>query len=63
VPRVAIRNVTMPIAAAAVITADRRETVDVDQSISGRILGYGTVLIRGIGSSWEPLSRIAAPLQ
>ena len=62
-PGVAIRNVATPIAAAAVITADRRETVDVDQSISGRILGYGTVLIRGIGSSWEPLSRIAAPLQ
>ena len=24
---------------------------------------FGTVLIKGIGGSWEPLRRVAAPLQ
>jgi uncharacterized membrane protein YdbT with pleckstrin-like domain len=38
------------------------ESVDVDQGISGRLLGYGSVSIRGTGASWEPLTRIAAPL-
>jgi uncharacterized membrane protein YdbT with pleckstrin-like domain len=39
------------------------ETVDVDQGVVGRILGFGTVLIRGIGGSWEPLRRLASPLE
>ena len=38
------------------------ETVDVIQSLWGRILNYGTVIIRGVGSSYEPLNRIADPL-
>lgn len=38
------------------------ETVDVSQGIGGRILGFGTVGIKGIGGSWEPLRRIAAPI-
>ncbi len=38
------------------------ETVDVDQGLGGRILGYGSVLIRGTGGSWEPLRGIASPL-
>jgi uncharacterized membrane protein YdbT with pleckstrin-like domain len=38
------------------------ETVDVSQDIAGRILDFGTVLIRGIGGSWEPLRRVSAPL-
>lgn len=38
------------------------ETVDVIQSIWGRILNYGTVTIRGVGSSYEPLRRVAQPL-
>lgn len=38
------------------------ETVDVNQGITGRILGYGAIGIRGIGGSWEPLRRIASPL-
>jgi uncharacterized membrane protein YdbT with pleckstrin-like domain len=38
------------------------ETVDVNQSVLGRILGYGNVSIRGVGSSWEPLSQIASPI-
>jgi uncharacterized membrane protein YdbT with pleckstrin-like domain len=38
------------------------ETVDVDQGLWGRILGYGTVMIHGTGGSWEPLRRIGSPL-
>jgi uncharacterized membrane protein YdbT with pleckstrin-like domain len=38
------------------------ETVDVVQSILGRVFNYGTVLIRGVGSSYEPLNLIADPL-
>ena len=39
------------------------ESVFVDQSIFGRMLGYGDVSLRGTGSGWEPLRRIAKPLQ
>jgi uncharacterized membrane protein YdbT with pleckstrin-like domain len=38
------------------------ESVDVDQSLMGRIFGYGTVLVRGTGGSLEPLQNIANPL-
>jgi uncharacterized membrane protein YdbT with pleckstrin-like domain len=38
------------------------ETVGVDQSILGRILGYGTVTVRGTGGSFEPIRFIGDPL-
>jgi len=38
------------------------ESVDVDQSLLGRMLDYGTVVVRGTGGSLEPLANIAAPL-
>jgi uncharacterized membrane protein YdbT with pleckstrin-like domain len=38
------------------------ESVGVDQSIAGRVFGYGTIVIRGTGGSLEPFHRIAAPL-
>jgi len=38
------------------------ESVNVDQSIAGRILGYGTVTIIGTGGSKESFEDIAAPL-
>jgi uncharacterized membrane protein YdbT with pleckstrin-like domain len=38
------------------------ESVDVDQSILGRILGYGTVTLRGTGGSLEPIRAISTPL-
>lgn len=44
------------------INITKVETVDVIQGIYGRILGFGTVVIRGIGGSWDPLHRIRAPL-
>jgi uncharacterized membrane protein YdbT with pleckstrin-like domain len=41
---------------------EKVESVDVQQSFAGRIFGYGTVLVRGIGSTWEPFANIADPL-
>jgi uncharacterized membrane protein YdbT with pleckstrin-like domain len=45
------------------INVSKVETVDVTQGILERLLGSGTVLIRGIGGSWEPLRRVASPLE
>jgi len=39
------------------------ESIGVDQSITGRMLGYGTVTIRGTGGSFEPFPLISAPLE
>jgi uncharacterized membrane protein YdbT with pleckstrin-like domain len=38
------------------------DMVDVDQSILGRILGYGTITVRGTGGSLEPIRDIVNPL-
>lgn len=38
------------------------ESVDVDQSIWGRLLGFGTVVVRGTGGSLEPIRMIGDPL-
>ncbi len=38
------------------------ETVDVEQGLWARMMGYGTVLIRGTGSGIEPLRRVGHPL-
>jgi uncharacterized membrane protein YdbT with pleckstrin-like domain len=38
------------------------ESVDVDQSIFGRMIGYGTIIVRGTGGSLEPMRRIDNPL-
>ena len=42
--------------------APAAETVDVLQSFWGRLLGYGTILIRGSGSTFEPLPSVARPI-
>src|SRR5262249_56933771 len=42
---------------------DKVESVEVKQSILGRILDYGDVEIRGVGTGFEPLRMIAAPLE
>jgi uncharacterized membrane protein YdbT with pleckstrin-like domain len=42
---------------------DKVESVDVNQSIPGRMFGYGDVTIRGVGEGAEPIRTIAAPLQ
>jgi uncharacterized membrane protein YdbT with pleckstrin-like domain len=38
------------------------ESINVNQSILGRILGYGTIVIMGTGSTREPFDRIRDPL-
>ena len=45
------------------MNASKIETVDVEQSFWGRIFGYGNVIIRGTGGTFEPLVGVAAPLQ
>ena len=39
------------------------ESVGVDQSIVGRIMDYGTIVIRGTRGSLEPFHRVSAPLR
>jgi uncharacterized membrane protein YdbT with pleckstrin-like domain len=41
---------------------DKIESVDVNQSILGRILDYGDVTIMGVGEGRETISTIASPL-
>jgi uncharacterized membrane protein YdbT with pleckstrin-like domain len=38
------------------------ESVDVDQSIWGRLLGFGTIIVRGTGGSLEPIRMVHDPL-
>jgi uncharacterized membrane protein YdbT with pleckstrin-like domain len=42
---------------------DKVETVDVDQSVLGRLLGFGSIRVRGTGQGIESLRRVASPLQ
>jgi uncharacterized membrane protein YdbT with pleckstrin-like domain len=44
------------------INRSKVESVDVDQSIFGRLFGYGTVLVRGTGGSLEPFQKIDDPI-
>src|SRR5262249_12220216 len=39
------------------------ESVGVEQTILGRILGYGSIVLRGTGGSTEPFNKIARPLE
>ena len=41
---------------------DKIESVAVDQPLAGRILGYGTLDVRGTGVGMEKLTRIANPV-
>jgi uncharacterized membrane protein YdbT with pleckstrin-like domain len=44
------------------MSLDKVESVDVNQSIIGRIMNYGDVTIMGVGEGKETISTIAAPL-
>ncbi|MGX9390417.1 PH domain-containing protein [Nitrobacteraceae bacterium UC4446_H13] len=44
------------------MSLDKVESVDVNQSILGRILNYGDVTIRGVGEGVEKIKTIASPL-
>jgi uncharacterized membrane protein YdbT with pleckstrin-like domain len=41
---------------------DKVESVLVQQSLPGRMLDYGAVIIRGVGAGLEPIRNIGAPL-
>jgi hypothetical protein len=45
------------------MSLDKVESVDVSQSITGRLLNYGDVTVRGTGSGFQPLRGIDDPLQ
>jgi hypothetical protein len=42
---------------------DKVESVLVEQTLLGRMLNFGRVIVRGVGSGLEPIDRIAAPLE
>ena len=42
---------------------DKVETVDVDQSVLGRLLGFGTIHVHGTGQGIENLNRVASPVR
>ena len=42
---------------------DKIKSVDVDQSILGRIFDFGDIVVRGTGHGIEPLHNIQSPLQ
>ncbi|MBN8972704.1 MAG: PH domain-containing protein [Rhizobiales bacterium] len=44
------------------MSLDKVESVDVNQSILGRVLNYGDVTIRGVGEGVETIKTIASPL-
>jgi uncharacterized membrane protein YdbT with pleckstrin-like domain len=45
------------------MSLDKVESVDVNQSILGRIMGYGDVTVRGVGEGAETIKTIASPLE
>jgi uncharacterized membrane protein YdbT with pleckstrin-like domain len=47
----------------AEMNMDKIESVDVDQSVLGRLLGYGTIHVLGTGQGIEVLEQIAAPIK
>jgi uncharacterized membrane protein YdbT with pleckstrin-like domain len=44
------------------MSLDKVESVDVNQSILGRMLNYGNVTVRGVGEGAETIQTIASPL-
>ena len=42
---------------------DKIESLQVEQSFWGRVLGFGTLLVRGTGSSLEPIPGIGQPIE
>ncbi|HXQ50336.1 MAG TPA: PH domain-containing protein [Stellaceae bacterium] len=39
------------------------ESVDVDQSVLGRMLNFGDITVRGTGTTFEPFRCVASPLR
>jgi uncharacterized membrane protein YdbT with pleckstrin-like domain len=42
---------------------DKVESVVVRQGVAGRLLDFGTLVIRGVGAGLEPVANVAAPLE
>lgn len=42
---------------------NRIESIMVDQSLFGRIMGYGTITLRGVGGTPDPFPNISNPLE
>jgi uncharacterized membrane protein YdbT with pleckstrin-like domain len=42
---------------------DKVESLQVEQTFWGRVLGYGTLLVRGTGNSLEPIPGISQPIE
>jgi uncharacterized membrane protein YdbT with pleckstrin-like domain len=42
---------------------DKVEALHVDQSVPGRLLDFGTITMRGTGTTLEPISNISSPLE
>jgi uncharacterized membrane protein YdbT with pleckstrin-like domain len=45
------------------MSLDKVESVDVNQSILGRMLNYGDVTVHGVGEGEETIATIASPLE
>jgi uncharacterized membrane protein YdbT with pleckstrin-like domain len=45
------------------ILLQKIESIAVEESMSGRILGFGTVIVRGTGGTPEPFKKMAHPLE
>jgi uncharacterized membrane protein YdbT with pleckstrin-like domain len=39
------------------------ESVEVEQTLGGRMLGYGSITVRGTGGTNEPFNHVADPLE
>jgi len=39
------------------------ETIEVNESVAGRMFGYGTILVIGTGGTPEPFEKVARPLE
>jgi Na+/proline symporter len=45
------------------INISKIETVDIRQSVIDRLVGSGSLLVVGVGGSWEPFEPVAKPLE
>lgn len=44
------------------VNLSKVESIEVDQNILGRILNYGTIVVRGTGGTREPFKNVADPM-
>ena len=44
------------------MSLDKVESVDVNQSLAGRVMNYGDLTIQGVGEGTQTISTVASPL-